>query len=373
MTDMSSSARMPLAGARPRQELRLAFLALGALALIAGLYGALGRLGWALPAGSSLAALHGPLMISGLFGTLIGLERAVALGRAWSYAAPALSGFGTLLLLAGAPEAFGGGAYAAAAAVLAGTSLLITVQQPAVFTGALLFGALAWLAGNLLWIMGGSVPDLIGWWLAFLILTIAGERLELSRLVPQRRGSEALFLFAIGLLAVGAQNGLMTENGAILFGIALLIATLGLLRHDIARQGICRTAQTRFMAACMLAGYAWLGVAGLVLIALSPHEAAFGYDVALHAVLIGFVLSMVFGHALIILPAVARIRLRYTPILYAPLLLLHASVALRVGAGLTGWDPGRKGSGILTLLALAGFIGSLVAGARRGRGAVQAA
>jgi acyl-CoA thioester hydrolase len=69
-----------LVGAKPRLELRLAFLALGALALIAGLYGALARLGWTLPLGASLAALHGPLMISGLFGTLISLERAVALG-----------------------------------------------------------------------------------------------------------------------------------------------------------------------------------------------------------------------------------------------------------------------------------------------------
>jgi len=367
MSDLSPSATLPLAGARPRLELRLALLALGALALIAGLYGALGRLGWALPAGGSLAALHGPLMISGLFGTLISLERAVALGRGWSYAAPALSGLGTVLLLAGAPEAFSAGAYAAAAMVLAGTSLLITLQQPAVFTGALLFGALAWLTGNLLWLMGGSVPDLIGWWLAFLILTIAGERLELSRLMPQRRGSEALFLFAVGLLAVGARNGLMTENGAILFGLALLVTTLWLVLHDIARLNVRRTEQTRFMAACMLAGYVWLGLAGMVLVAFPPGASSFGYDVALHAVLIGFVLSMVFGHALIILPAVARLRLRYAAILYAPLLLLHASVALRVGAGLAGWEAGRMASGVLTLLALAGFAASLTSASRQDR------
>lgn len=371
MSDMVPSAPLPLTGTRPRLELRLALLALGALALIAGLYGALGRLGWTLPAGGSLAALHGPLMISGLFGTLIGLERAVALGRGWSYAAPALSGIGTLLLLAGAPEAAGAGAYAAAAAMLAGTSLLITMQQPAVFTGALLFGALAWLAGNLLWLMGGSVPDLVGWWLAFPVLTIAGERLELSRLLPQRRGSEAMFLFAVGLLAVAAQNGLMTDNGAILFGIALLVTALWLVLHDIARFNIRRTGQTRFMAACMLASYVWLGLAGMVLVVFPPGASSFGYDVALHAVLIGFVLSMVFGHALIILPAVARLRLRYAPILYAPLFLLHASVALRVGSGLAGWEAGRMASGVLTLFALAGFAASLTSASRDDRKAAR--
>jgi hypothetical protein len=340
--------------------MRAALLAFGILALLAGLWGALGRLGWALPHGSFLAALHGPLMISGLFGTLISLERAVALDRGWCYAAPAFSGLGTLALAAGVPEAVGAGAYAAAAAVLAGGSMLITTQQPAVFTGALLFGALAWLVGNILWLTGQPVPDLAGWWLAFLILTIAGERLELSRLMPPRRGSEAIFLFAIFLLVAGARNGLMTESGAILFGLALLITTLWLLRHDIALLNIRRTGQTRFMAACMLAGYGWLGLAGLALIAIPPGDSSFGYDLALHTVLIGFVLSMVFGHALLILPAVARLRLRYAPILFLPLALLHLSVALRVGGGLAGWEAGRQGSGIITVIALLTFVGGLV-------------
>ena len=69
--------------------------------------------------------------------------------------------------------------------------------------------------------------------------------------------------------------------------------------------------------------------------------------------------SMVFGHALVILPAVVRIRLRYSPILYLPLALLHASVAFRVGGGLAGWDFMRKGSGIVTVLSLIAFVGSL--------------
>ena len=102
---------------RPRITLRAGLLALAALALLTGLWGAVTRLGWPLPHGASLAALHGPLMICGLFGTLIGLERAVALGRGWSYAAPVLSSLGTLSLIAGAPVALGAGAYAAEAAV----------------------------------------------------------------------------------------------------------------------------------------------------------------------------------------------------------------------------------------------------------------
>ena len=44
----------------------------------------------------------------------------------------------------------------------------------------------------------------------------------------------------------------------------------------------------------------------------------------------GFVFSMVFGHAPVILPAVLRVKLPYHSTLYAPLVLLHASLLARV-------------------------------------------
>jgi hypothetical protein len=294
-------------------------------------------------------------MISGLFGTLISLERAVALARGWAYAAPALSALGTLALLFGAPAPVGAGAYALAAAALAAGSLLISLRQPAVFTGTLLFGALAWLAGNVLWAFGAAIPDLVGWWLSFLVLTVAAERLELSRLMAPKRGSEAIFLFAVAILLAGAQNGIVSRDGAVLFGLGLLLVTGWLFRHDIARLNLRRSGQTRFMAVCMVSGYVWLAAAGVSLIALSPDAYAFSYDVALHAIVIGFVLSMVFGHALIILPAVVRLRVRYAAALYGPLVLLHGSVALRAGSGWAEWSFGRMASGPLTACALAGF------------------
>jgi hypothetical protein len=46
-------------------------------------------------------ALHGPLMVSAFLGTVIALERAVALGRTWAYGAPLGAGLGGLALLAG--------------------------------------------------------------------------------------------------------------------------------------------------------------------------------------------------------------------------------------------------------------------------------
>jgi hypothetical protein len=91
---------------------------------------------------------------------------------------------------------------------------------------------------------------------------------------------------------------------------------------------------------------------------------------ALHAILIGFVLSMVFGHALIILPAVARLRVRYGSPLYGPLILLHMSLVLRVGSGLIDWPAGRQWSGIATIAAILSFVVTVawVSKARSGSG-----
>ena len=60
---------------------RVPIMALGMLALVSALAGGLARLGWPLPVAASLVAFHGPVMVAGFLGTVIGLERAVALGR----------------------------------------------------------------------------------------------------------------------------------------------------------------------------------------------------------------------------------------------------------------------------------------------------
>ena len=78
----------------------LPFLVLAILGLLAALWAGLMRLGWQLPAlAPSLAMAHGPLMISGFLGTLITLERAVAMKQKWMYLPPLLSGLGWLVAI----------------------------------------------------------------------------------------------------------------------------------------------------------------------------------------------------------------------------------------------------------------------------------
>lgn len=64
-----------------RYRARFPLMALGMLALLAGVWAGLLRLGWGLPLlRHTLPTAHGPLMVPGFLGTLISLERAVALG-----------------------------------------------------------------------------------------------------------------------------------------------------------------------------------------------------------------------------------------------------------------------------------------------------
>src|SRR5699024_468743 len=87
-----------------RTALRVPFLLPGGIALLAGLDAALALLG--LPhvlVGARLADVHGPLVVLGLVGTVVGLERAVALGRAWGYVSPAVSGLGALAVVSVLP------------------------------------------------------------------------------------------------------------------------------------------------------------------------------------------------------------------------------------------------------------------------------
>src|SRR5690606_36486974 len=92
------------AGGHTLSRARFPALALAMLALLsAGWYGFV-RLGWqiAIPR-PEILAVHGPLMVSGFLGTLIAVERAVAMGRRVVYAVPLLTGLGALALLLGLP------------------------------------------------------------------------------------------------------------------------------------------------------------------------------------------------------------------------------------------------------------------------------
>lgn len=106
----------------------------------------------------------------------------------------------------------------------------------------------------------------------------------------------------------------------------------------------------------MLTGYAWLAVAGLSWLLAGPVTEGPRYDATIHAVFLGFVISMIMAHAPVILPAVLGRDLLYRPVLWLPLGLLHAGLALRFAGALGGWDAGWRAGGVVTVLALLVFV-----------------
>jgi hypothetical protein len=344
---------------------RVFFLPLVVASLVTGLVGGLVR------AGASIGALagspwltqavlaHAFLMICSFLGTVIGIERAVAIKKGVAYLAPALSGTAGLAMLAGHTVIAAWLAVVAACVFLA-VNVLVVLRLRADHTVLLLVAAAAWLIGDLLHAMGAAAPGVVPWWFAFLVLTIAAERLEMTRLMRRRPGVSSALYAMVALLLLGCAASLITHWGGVIYGLSLFALAAWLLAFDIARRTVTTHGLSRYMAVCLLLGYGWLAVAGAAWMAVSlglPSR-----DAALHALAIGFVFSMIFGHAPVILPAVARVKLSYSWAFYLPLALLHLSLAARLLLPLV--DPAWQGLGSLgNVAAIMLFAATVIASA----------
>jgi hypothetical protein len=350
-------ARVRAAGGRPRERLpRAALLLPAGVAMLAGLDAGLLLLGVPAPVSTArLPEVHGVLMVLGFVGTVIALERAVALRRPVGFLAPALLGAGALLVLTPLPLRAGQGLLAAGAAALVAVYAALWRRQrdESVLVQAL--GAVAGTGAAMLWLGGLPVPLLLPWLVGFVVLTIGGERLELARIAMGPRAGQILVLLAGGLVAAMVVALLWPGPGLPLFGVALLALSGWLAGHDVARRTIRAAGLPRFAAGCMLAGYFWLGVAGVIWVIGGPALSGARYDAVIHAVFLGFTISMIMAHAPSILPAVLRVRLPYSPLMIAPAALLHSTLLLRVLGGDAygsqgAWQAGGVGNEIALLL-----------------------
>lgn len=347
---------------------RAPLLVLGLAALVTGVLAGLARVGVVVPDfGAMQAGAHAALMICAFFGTVISLERAVALGGLWPYLGPALAGGAGVLLLLGGPLVVAQSLFVLASSVLLSGSLVVTKKQMALFTVMLAVGAGCWLAGNLVWISTGNLHAAIPLWLAFLVLTIAGERLELTRFLPARPAAAPSFVAISSVILAGALVAPFADaTGLVIFAAGLLALAVWLLVFDIARHTAGQHGLTRFIGVCLLTGYVWLGAGALAGLAGGFSPASPLHDTAMHAVALGFVFAMVFGHAAIIFPAVLKVKIPYHPFFYVPLALLHLSLALRVFGGLTDSLALRQWGALANAATLAVFIATMIASVIRG-------
>jgi hypothetical protein len=349
-------------------RLPLPFLVVAMLALFAALWAGLLRLGWSLPKlTSSLAMAHGPLMVSGFLGTLITLERAVALRQKWMYLPGLLAGLGGLgtLLIPNLPF----GAVLLTLASLGGVAILIVITrlEPALHTVTMLLGALTWFAGNLLWLFGWQIFQIVLFWQAFLVLTIMGERLELSRVLRPSRPQRFLFGSLVGIFLIGVVIATFDgQVGTRLNGVSLLLMGVWSIQNDLAWRNLRhKLPLTRYIAWCLVPGFVWLGIGGGLNLFFGAQAAGPRYDATLHVVFIGFVISMIFGHAPIIFPAILGVPINFRSSFYIHLILLHISLVARVVADYGNWHVPRMWSGLLNEVAILLFIGMTFLSIRR--------
>jgi hypothetical protein len=309
---------------------------------------------------------HGPLMVSGFLGTLIGMERAVAFKRAWAFAAPALASVGALLAAFGVSAPVPAFLIVLASIVLVGVHAGFFVRQRTASMAVMGVGAAMWWMGNTLWLSGQPVFEAVYWWMGFVTLTVIGERYGFSRIMAPSPGSRVTFFLANALILAGLAATLFAPGtGTRVLGVGLVVSLVWVLRHDIIRRTIREPGLTRFVAVSLATGGLWLGVAGVLFFVFGAVPAGPHYDAIVHAVFVGFVFSMIFGHAPIVLPSITNVAVSFTSFLYVPLVLLHVSLLLRVIADLMASMHGRQWSGMLNTAAILLFFATIASSAAR--------
>ncbi len=351
-----------------QRAVRYPLMAAGMVCLLVGMAAGLLRINLNLFLVSpSLAAVHGPLMVAGFLGTVIGLERAVAFGRTWGYAGPFFSAVGGIWLVAGGGETVGAALFLVSSVFMVVIYAIILRRQSVMFNLVMTLGAASWGVGNLFWLLQYPIGTFVLWWGGFVILTIAGERLELSRFVQPPRSARTLFAALMGILLVGMIVAPFNPGpGSKVCGAAMVATAFWLFIYDIPRRTIRQTGLTRFVAASLLPGYFWMAVAGLFLVFQQGWPVGQYYDPVLHSLFLGFAFSMIFGHAPIIFPAVLKVEVPYYSAFYVHLALLHASLLARVSGTLLDSQPAHTVGGALNALALMVFLVNTVIAVIRG-------
>ncbi|HEY9244001.1 MAG TPA: hypothetical protein VIP48_18600 [Streptosporangiaceae bacterium] len=365
-------SRSPITLAAPRRRRARwvpALMAAAVVCLLAGLWAALLLLGVPVPVlRPALADVHGQLMTLGFLGTFIALERAVALGQPWGYLAPAAAGAGGLAVMAGVPGSLGEALIGVGGVVLVAIFIAVLRIQPALHNVVLAAGAVCWVVAAGLWLAGWDISRFVPWLAGFLVLTITGERLELSRLTGVPGRARLLFavaaaVFLAGLLTslaagpAAATAGAPVPTGIRVTGAGMILLAAWLARYDIARRTWRSRGLPRYIAVALLAGYGWLAVAGGLWLGIGQMADGPAYDAQLHALFLGFVMSMIFAHAPVIVPAVLGRPLPFRPVLYVPVALLYAALVLRLAGGdWAGSTAAWQWGGVLNEVAILLFL-----------------
>lgn len=330
--------------------------------LVLAVLGGLNRIGFsAVGMAGPVAVHHGGLMVSGFLGTVIAMERAVSLPVKGSLLVPVLNVVGALGLILGMDPVFGVLLMVIASLGLVGLFTFIYQLQPSLHNFVLVLGGLCWFVGNGLWWWGRPVPEAVPWWMGFLILVIAAERLELNRLKRFGLLQKASFVGSVVLSLIGMLGVYYsTVLGAWLYAVGFLGMASWLILHDMVRQLLFAGGERGYTGWCLFSGYLWLAGGALLRMIYPEATAGFFYDAYLHSIFLGFVFTMIFGHAFIIMPGVLNVELTYHVGFYVPLILLEATLVFRIIADITTHQILREWTGLGNGLVLGLFFLMLI-------------
>jgi hypothetical protein len=312
------------------------------LSLLLAIWSGWIRIGFLLPV-TVVAAQHGSIMVNCFLASLIYLERAVTFRNKAILLLPFINAVAVVAIATGFPV------IAIYLHVLCSAGFLVMCayfiyRYKESYYYVFFAGAFCLLQGNIVLIQSALFASSVVWWILFLLFTIVAERLELSRFLPQsktRQRSLIVVLSAVFISAFIPFHG----AGSLSLCISLALTALWLLKYDMAFKSIRNKGQQRYSGLLLITGYAWLLITAVV-IAMQDHF-IFGYDALLHSFFIGFVFSMIFSHAPIILPAILKLPIKiYRPVLYAWFILLQLSLVVRIISDFLAEITCRKYAGL---------------------------
>lgn len=371
-------------------KVRISMLLFTGLAVLLGLAGALARAGVV----SILPNVvgpddHGVLMVFGFLGTAISLERAVAYrsggnkGPHWCFCAPLFGGLATVLLpatglvssmvgskqVADLGHLLAGSLWIASMAVLLAIYVALCLRQSSEEVLMQMLAASVGLVGVALWTGHVDAVVLAPMWLMFLVLTIVGERVELARTVFSKPHVEGIVLaLCLAVVVASAVQCLRPALGYPFLGLVLAVLLAYMLQHDVALGTWHNSGLTGFMGTCMVSAYAWGLLAAAVWMFAPVQEGGYWTDMGLHALALGFIMTMVIAHADVIIPSVVRRPMPFHPVLWAPWILVQGGLLLRLSGTVRGaqalWKFGDTVSVIGVLSMLLSDMGLVVFGRR---------
>lgn len=335
---------------------RLPIMLFAMICLFSGLWGGLTRIGWnmvVLP----VTAHHGAVMVGGFLGTLIALEKVIPLKKKFLLLIPILNALSIVFFFFSQPKI---SIYILiiSSACLSLVFLYYLLRHRNIIYLLMSVGALCWLTGNITLLTRLFYPIAFPWWIAFILLIITAERLELMKFLPVSKAAINLFLAILLCFLIGCTLS-FHGIGSFISGLALMGISSWLMRHDVISINMKKKDLPKFVGISLLCGYIALLLTGIFAFSLSDQWLT--YDAIVHTFFLGFAFSMIFAHGPIILPGILGISITpFSKILYGWLFILQTSWIIRIFADVMVELNIRKISGLLSTIAILGYFITLV-------------